>query len=61
MKLCRIKSITCFTLPVAVFGLDAASYTVNEDSNLVVAVHLLENELAVPVLLQVKSFDISAS
>jgi hypothetical protein len=41
--------------------LDGAVYTVSESDDLIVSVYLLENELAVPVSLKIKTFDISAS
>ena len=43
------------------FGLDAATYTVAESDDLIVLVHLLENELAIPITLEVKTSAISAS
>ena len=50
-----------FICSVATFGLDAAVYTVTESDDLIVPVYLLENELAIPVSLEIKTFDISAS
>ena len=50
-----------FTFLVAVFGLDAAVFTVSEGNDFTVPVRLFENELAIPILLKLKSSDISAS
>ena len=36
-------------------------YTVAESDDLIVSVYLLDNELAVPVSLEIKTIDISAS
>lgn len=50
-----------FIYSVATFGLDTTIYTVAESDDLIVPVHLLENELAVSISLEIKTFDISAS
>lgn len=50
-----------FICSVAIFGLDGAMHTVAESDNLMVSVYLLDNELAVPVSLEIKTFDISTS
>ena len=49
-----------FLCSVARFGLDGAVYTVAEGDDLIVSIYLLENELAVPVPLEIKTTDISA-
>lgn len=46
----------------AVFGLETSEYTVGDSElNLTIAVQLFENELAVPIELQLTSLDVSAS
>lgn len=50
-----------FVYSVARFGLNGAVYTVAESDDLIVSVYLLENELAVPVSLDIRTTDISAS
>ncbi len=50
-----------FVCSVARFGLDGAVYTVAESDDLIVSVYLLENELAVPISLEIKTIDTSAS
>lgn len=41
--------------------MNGAVYTVAESDDLIVSVYLLENELAVPVSLDIRTTDISAS
>lgn len=51
-----------FTTIDAVFGMKTSWYTVGDDeSNITVAVYVLDKELALPVELQLTSLDISAS
>lgn len=46
----------------AVFGLETSEYTIGDnESNLTIAVHLVEKELALPIELKIISLDISAS
>ena len=54
-------SMSLFICSVATFGLDGAVYTVAESNDLIVPVYLLDNELVVPISLEIKTFDISAS
>ena len=60
LSLYKIIISIFFLCSVARFGLDGAVYTVAEGDDLIVSIYLLENELAVPVPLEIKTTDISA-
>ena len=61
--LCKCYQFSCsfFIWSVATFGLGGAMYIVAENEEFIVSIHLLENELAVPISLEIKTLDISAS